>query len=231
MKLFSFQKRRATRGFTLAEVTVGSTVSGVIAATCFISYLAIHRLQTATLARSEVRANVIRIFDFLETDLHNAKTVAGTTSGSQSVFPLTLSVPQRYSTFVSSGPFAGDPGRSATRIAPTLNATTGKIVNSSSVTVLYESVAKTGSQDIKRTVTWTEAGIQKTSSRIIATVPANTTLTFRSGTSTSASPAPIKSTDYSMVAQLSAPFVAFGKGSTSPTTMESTIFLRQKSLK
>jgi hypothetical protein len=228
--LRSMLGRRATAAFTLAELAVGAGVTGVIATVCYVSYMALQRVQSACLARSDMRSNVLRIFDSLETDLRNATALTATTVGNRSELPLTITAPQRYTSYETGGPFAGDPSRIAARIAPTVVSTNGKIAVGANITIAYEWVVKaSGSQDLKRTVTWMESGTQKSGARVIASVPAASTLQFRSGTSSIS--APIKATDASIVAALNAPFTAAQSGTGSPTTRESTIFLRRKSLK
>jgi hypothetical protein len=233
MKPFSFkQRRRGSRGFTISELAVAGGISGMIAVVCMVSYMALQKVQSASLARSEMRSNVIRVFDFVEADLRNATAVSGTTSGNYTVLPITITTPQRYTSFEASGPMGGDPGKSAARIAPTVNTTNGKLTVSSSITITYSSAPQgTASLDLIRSVIWTENGAAKRASRTIATLPKDSTLRFRSGTSTSASPAPIKSNDYSISASLSAPFAKATNGTGAPTSLETLIFLRRKSIK
>jgi hypothetical protein len=175
---------------------------------------------------------VVRVFDAMAIDLHQATSVTAATSGSANTFPLTLVVPQRYTNYENTGALAGEPSRTASRLSPLVSNVTGKLTASGTITIRYDAVANgTTAKDIQRTVTWTSSSGQRSASRVISTLPKDTTYLFRSGTSTSASPAPIKATDVSIVAQISAPFSTTSRGTTTPTVMEAPFFLRGKTLR
>lgn len=228
----SFLKKLRRRAFTTAELLMAAGISGVIGSAVMVSYVGLQRLHTACLTRSEMRTNVIRVFDFLEADLRDATALTGTTSGGYSTFPLTLTVPQRYSTYETSGPFAGDPSRTGSRLEPTVNTTNGRLGFGGNVTITYKTVANgTAAVDVQRSITWTSSGAQQTATRTISTLPKNSTFLFRSGGSTSGSPTPITATDYTIYAQISAPFTSAKYGNLSPTKMETPILLRGKTLK
>jgi prepilin-type N-terminal cleavage/methylation domain-containing protein len=228
----NLQTRGGIQGFTLVEMLLSSAVSGVVLLMCFAGYVGISRMQTSSVARSNLRTEVVRLFDSLEMDMRDAKTVSAITSGSTSVLPLTLTMPQRYSSYETSADLSGDPGRSASRLQPTVSTTTGKLTFSNNITVVYAAVANgTGAQNINRTVTWTEGGVQKSAARSVCTIPSTTTVQFRGSSSTSASPSPVTGTDIAVVAKVSAPLSGARSATAAPTTMEGTIYLRQKPLK
>ena len=221
---------RGRSGFTLVELIVGTGISGVLMAVCLTSFIALQKFQAVCLARSGLRTEMIRMFDTMEVDLRSAKSVTAGVSGSENVFPLVVTVPQRYTAYATTNAMAGEPGRSASRIVPTVS--NGKLTVPNDITVSYDSVANgTTAQDIRRTVNWTESGVAKTATRVIATVPSAATIRFRSSNSTSASPSPITSADIAIVAKVDSPLSSKRIATATPTTMETTIFLRRKALK
>ncbi len=223
---------KARGGFTVTELMVSTAVTSVLMAICLAGSVALQKFQAVCLARSGARAEVIRMFDSLELDLRNATAVTAAVSGSENVLPLTLTVPQRYSAYTATGDQSGDPTAAASRIQPTVNATSGKVGVSSNTTVRYTFVANGATaQDVMRTVTWTEGGVAQTASRVISTVPSTATVRFRSSDSTSASPSPIPTGATSLVAKVNAPLASARSANAVPTTLESTIFLRRKSIK
>ncbi len=218
--------------YTITEMLIATGVFGVIAVICLTCFSRLQRFHALALARSGIRTEVVRLSNAMEVDLRSARALTCAVSGSENVLPLTLTVPQRYVSFETSSAMAGDPGRSTTRIQPTVNTTSGKLTISNDVTVSYATVANgTTAQDIQRTMTWTESGVQKTATRTIATLPSTAIVRFRSGASSSSSPAPIATTDISLVARFNAPLALAQVTGTASVAMESTIFLRRKSLK
>jgi prepilin-type N-terminal cleavage/methylation domain-containing protein len=224
--------RKGDRGFTLTELLVATAVFSVVMTICLAGFVALQRFQSVCLARSGLRTEIIRLFDSLEMDLRAARMVSAPVSGNENVLPLTLTIPQRYTAYETTGNLSGDPARTATRVQPTVNTTTGKVEFSADITVRYEAVAKgTTASDIKRTVTWVQSGAQQTASRVVATVPKTATVRFRSSGSTSASPSPVAASDIALIAKVTSPLSTARSASAAPTTMESTILLRRKLMK
>jgi hypothetical protein len=160
--------------------------------------------------------------------MRNATSLTAAVSGADNVFPLTITLPQRYSDYETAGPLAGDPGRSATRLAPTFDTKTGKLVFSKSVTVSYSLVkSQAATQDLVRTVSWTSlAGAKRSAQRVIATIPTTTTITFRDPSGSL-----LTGTSLAIAAKISAQSNSKIGRSSAPLVLSSTVFLRTKALK
>jgi len=223
---------RREQAFTVTELLLGTGVASVLLVICLTGLVGLQKFQAVCLARSGLRTEIIRLFDAIELDLHLAKTVTAAASGGESIFPVILSVPQRYSAYAPTGKTSGEPARTATRIQPAFNTGTSKLNFGTNITIRYETAPNgTMAQDIKRTVIWTEAGVGRSASRVIATIPKNATIRFRSSTSTSAIPSPITASDIAIVAKVNSPLSSTRSADAVPTAMESTIYLRRKAIK
>lgn len=228
--MMSLLKRRQNKrvAFTLAEMLVAAGITGVVAGVCMTSFVAFQRCYELSMARSGVRSNVVRLFDALEIDLRNATALSAGVSGTNNVLPLTITVPQRYSDYETEGSFAGDPGREATRILPTVDTKSGKLSFTRAITITYALVANDATtRNFTRTVSWTPlAGSAKTASRVIATVPLDTTITFKSPTGSL-----LGATDLALVATVSAQSNSKAGRTSAPIGAAGTVFLRTKSIK
>ena len=220
----AFGKRR---GFTIAEFLVAAGITGVVTGACMMAFMAFQRCYELSITRSGVRSNVARILDALEIDLRNATALTAGVSGSTNVLPLTITVPQRYSDYEASGPMAGDPGRAATRVEPTYDTKTRSLTLPKSVTVTYALAANDAStRNLVRTITWTApSGGPKTASRIIATVPLDTTITFKSTTG-----GLLAATDLALVATISAQSNSKVGRTSAPIGAAGTVFMRAKAI-
>jgi hypothetical protein len=221
-------RRRAAGAFTLAELLVAAGITGLIGSICMVSFVAIQRCYELSMARSGVRTNVVRILDAMEVDLRNASSLTAAVSGGENVLPLTLTIPQRYSDYEPAASMAGDPGRAATRLLPTFDVKTAKLQFPEPITVTF-SMAAAGAtaKDLTRAVTWTApGGAKQTASRVIATVPADTKITFGNATG-----GLLTANDLSIVAKVSAQSNSKAGRTSAPIAAASTIFLRTKSLK
>ena len=216
------------RGFTIAEFLVSAGIAGVVTGACMMAFMAFQRCYELSMARSGVRNNVARFFDALEIDLRNATALAAGVNGTTNVLPLTITIPQRYTDYEASGSMAGDPGRAAARIEPTYDTKTRSLVLPKSVTVTYAFAANDAStRNLVRTITWTPpAGGTKTAARIIATVPLDTTITFRNTTG-----GLLASTDLALVATISAQSNSKIGRTSAPIGAAGTVFLRAKATK
>jgi hypothetical protein len=194
-----------------------------------MAFMAFQRCYELSMARSGVRSNVARFFDALEIDLRNATALTAAVSGAKNVLPLTITVPQRYSDYEASGSMAGDPGRTATRVEPTYDVKKKSLTLPQSVTVTYALAANDAStRNLLRTITWTPSGggASKTASRIIATVPLDTTITFNSTTG-----GLLASSDLALVATISAQSNSKVGRTSAPIGAAGTVFLRTKAIK
>lgn len=220
-------RRDELAAFTLAELLVAAGVTGVVAAVCMTSFVAFQRCYELSMARSGVRANVVRIFDALEIDLRNAATVTANVSGAMNVLPLTVSIPQRYSDYEPAAAMAGDPSRIATRLEPEFDPKTGKLGFPRSIVVTYALVdAGTATKNLTREVRWTPlSGPAQTATRVIATVPADTAITFQDP-----SGGLLSADDLALVARVSAQSNSKAGRSSAPIASVSTIYLRTKSI-
>lgn len=218
-------RRRAA--FTLAEVLVAVGISGLIASACMVAFVAFQRCYELSMARSGVRSNVLRALDAMEIDLRNASAVSAGVSGTSNVLPLIITIPQRYSDFETTVAMAGDPSRVAKRVQPTFDPKTGKLTFANNVTVTYALVdGIAGARNLTRTATWTSpTGVNQTASRVIATMPTDTTITFHSPTG-----GLMTADDLALVASISAQSNSKIGRSSAPIASKSTIFLRTKSL-
>jgi hypothetical protein len=221
-------RRERSAAFTLGELLVAAGVAGVIAAVCMTSFVAFQRCYELSMARSGVRTNVVRLFDALEIDLRNATTVTANVSGSVNVLPLTLSIPQRYSDYEPAAAMAGDPSRTGTRLEPEFDPKTGKLGFPRAITVTYALVdAGTATKNLTREVRWTPlSGPAKTATRVIATVPADTAITFQNP-----SGGLLTTEDLALVARVSARSNSKAGRSSAPIAAVSTIYLRTKSIR
>ena len=215
------------RAFTLPEVLVAIGISGIIAATCMVTFVAIQRCYELSMARSGVRTNVVRMLDAMEIDLRNAESLTAAASSGKNVLPLTITIPQRYSEYEPAASMAGDPGRSATRVQPTFDPNTGKLKFPRSMTVTYAmEPASNATQNLTRAVEWTAAsGVTQKATRVIATVPTQTTVTFQDPTG-----GLLTADDVALVARVSAQSNSKLGRTSAPIAAVSTIFLRTKSL-
>ena len=227
MKSFTHSLRKRF-AFTIAELLVAAGITGVTTGACMMAFMAFQRCYELSIARSGVRSNVGRFFDALEIDLRNATTLTAGVSGTTNVLPLTITIPQRYSDYEATGPMAGDPERAATRVEPTYDVQKKCLTLPQTVTVTYSLAANDAStRNLLRSITWTPAGgATKTASRIIATVPLDTTITFNSTTG-----GLLAATDLALVATISAQSNSKVGRTSAPIGAAGTVFLRTKAIK
>lgn len=214
---------RWKRGFTLVELLVAGGIGSIVLLASFVAFIGLQRSQTSSLERIGLRTNMLRFVDVLESDLHNATAASAAVSGNANVLPVTLTAPQRYSSYERNGAMAGEPGRSATRAGMSVNG--GKVQASTTITITYAEVPNGATRkDVTRTVTWTEAGAQVTARRVVATFPSDAVITFRN-----AGGGLLQNSDLEWVTNVSARSAGnISRGA--PTSMRATIFLRNKSL-
>lgn len=167
-------------GFTLVELLVAVMIAVMVTAVCMESFIALQRGFGYCTTWMEVRNNQVRLIDTLAQDLRsNVSSTISTT------LPLTLTVPRRYSTYETSGPFAGEPGRSATRIDPAISSSSGKVdytTSGTTMTVVYSMTTTGSSSEIFRTVTWSGG----TATRSVAEFTNGVTIKFTKTTVNSA---------------------------------------------
>jgi prepilin-type N-terminal cleavage/methylation domain-containing protein len=220
------QVRRRRRGFTLIELLVGMGVAAVISSACLVAFSAIQKCYQLSMARSGVRMNVVRVLDSVQMDLRNASAVTASVAGTYNVFPLTMTMPQRYTEYEPSGDLAGDPGRMASRLTPQYDRTTGKLAVARNITVTYTSRQDTATTlTVSRQVQWVGAdGRAKSATRAVATLPKDTVIRFRNNTG-----GLLATTDKALIAQVSVPVTNRGRA-TAPIELQGTVYLRGKAL-
>lgn len=201
---------------TLPEVLIATVIASVVLGGLMGSYQVLQRGFAFSMAWTSTRTAQTRVLHSMALDLRNA--IAVTTSTNSDPF-ITLQIPNRYSTYESSGPFSGDPGLSASRIAPLISSTTGALYYSrENLTVTYH---KTGNT-IRRQASWVEGGTTHNASRTVGIFPEAVEVSFLNSTGAAFD----SNTDTTIVPVISAKSQTYGAARDRDTILTDTVFLR-----
>lgn len=173
--IFSSRHSRSASGagMTLIEIMIALGIFGVVLTVCYGSSVALQRSFATTNAWTEARASQLRVLDSLAIDLRNATKIDFT---SPDPTLITLSIPNRYSSYQPAGIIAGDPGPAAVPTpAPGPNEF-GKIVYANTITVTY--ARSVDGKTITRSATGWSGSPATLPSRQIAMFPNTATVTF-----------------------------------------------------
>ena len=202
---------------TLVELMIALGIVGVVLLVCYSSSIALQRGFGYTSAWTEARMNQARVLDSLAVDLRNATKIA---PFPPSALPITLTIPNRYTAYRSTGPAAGDPAQTANAV-PAPIPSPGTIVSRTGSNIKYDStntidVEYALSPDgikITRKIT---RGTASGAFRDVAIFPNGATVTFRASGPTTVITSIRTSPDY--------------RHPENPSILEDTVFLREYSM-
>jgi hypothetical protein len=207
---------------TLVELMIALGIVGVVLLVCYSSSIALQRGFIYTSAWTEARINQARVLDSLAVDLRDATKIdpfpPSTSLATPAPLPITMTIPNRYTAYRSTGPAAGDPAQTADPVpAPTpgiINSRTGSNIKYDSTnTIDVEYALSPDGTRITRKIT---RGTASGASRDVAIFPNQATVTFRASGPTTAITSITTSPDY--------------RHPENPSILEDTVFLREYSM-